>query len=593
MIKVHKFLLLSQWLAPVASRVYTGFNYGAFWSEGDAKYEADFAENFKLASSINTTIPFDSARLFTCKTDGTLNDPTEAFDAAVATNTSLLLGFWVSPATRGDSPDEMIKNEMIALGKGFEKHGQNLSDLIIGLSVGNEDVFRWNNVPTASGLAADMLSVTISKVKKDIAMSPFAQYMEGKPIGHIDTAQYAVVNDDVADFVGVTVYPYWNNESIADAKESFLSSLEDVERRAGDTPIWIAETGWPFEGPQRGEAAASTENYQQYWKEVGCSIFGKYNTFWFELSRDTQTDQPDWGLVDVSSKQPRITDLTCPGMLDVPDLPANMSAVTPSSAFTLQSTTHVIKTVITTVYPTDSLAHSAPPGDEKTTTTITQTVYVPSSPTITPAAISKLLADNIPWCVTVADVAWNGQYVPVAANPAGPDGKCTPAPTHSGLPYGAAKTMVFQSYSSDAGVIPVMPTWAPSLEAPTPPSDQEVTSSYTPELLSASFVLPASTFSTMISECCFTLVNLSIIILWYVCTEHATPIASCKLTGIVVYCDLSVSCPSFNASTPYKQGAVRLHLAEGSVCEDDKVIIFMDRKNNPLDRLRRRGRELD
>lgn len=447
MTKLCNILFLSQWLVPAAIHVYTGFNYGAFWSYGDnVKYEADFAENFMLAKSLNASVTFDSARLFTCKPHGTLNDPTEAFDAAIATNTSLLLGFWVSPAVRGDLPDEMVDNEMIALEKGFERHGQALSDLIIGLSVGNEDICRWNHKLHESGLAADTLSKTISKVKEDIAASSFARYMEGKPIGHVDTAQYVVVDGDVADFVGMTAYPYWNNKSIEDAKASFLESLKDVRQRAGDTPIWIAEMGWPFEGPQRGEAIASAENYQKYWTEVGCSVFGKYNTFWFELSKDTQIEQPDGDLFDIPSGQPRIKDLFCPGFSDAPTLPSESMLARPSEASLIQSQ----------------------PGGKTSTITIITTISVPPPPVTTLAAAPSIPADKLPWCVTVADIAWNGQYVPVAANAARPDGKCSPAPTYTGLPYGASETMVCQSYSSSEGSMPAISTWAPSLEMPVP-----------------------------------------------------------------------------------------------------------------------------
>lgn len=38
------------------------------------------------------------------------------------------------------------------------------------------------------------------------------------------------------------------------------------------------------------------------------------------------------------------------------------------------------------------------------------------------------------WCVTVADVDWNGIPVPVDANPAGSDGKCFSASTYRGYP---------------------------------------------------------------------------------------------------------------------------------------------------------------
>ena len=94
--------LFSSCLAQAASKVFTGFNYGAFWSlESNVKKKADFLDGFNLARNLTTDIPFDSAHLFTCKAAGTLNEPTEAFDAAVDSKTNLLLGFWITPGQKG------------------------------------------------------------------------------------------------------------------------------------------------------------------------------------------------------------------------------------------------------------------------------------------------------------------------------------------------------------------------------------------------------------------------------------------------------------------------------------------------------------
>jgi glucan endo-1,3-beta-D-glucosidase len=308
--------LFSTCLAQAASTIYTGFNYGAFWAvEANVKKKADFLDGFGLAKNLTTDTPFDSARLFTCKQAGTLNDPIEAFDAAVESRTNLLLGFWISPAQRGGSPDENVKKEMAALEKGFQKHGQALADLVIGLSVGNEDIYRNEATPGEVGVPANVVAQTIDQVKKGIAASSFAKYMQGKPIGHVDTAKYAVV--DNADFIGMTVYPYWNKESVEDAAASFHGSLDDVKKRAGDRPVWIAEMGWPVadktpEAKDRGAAVPGADQLQKFWTEVGCSVIGKYNTFWFELLNDSdENKQPYWGFIDIPTRQPHVKNLSC------------------------------------------------------------------------------------------------------------------------------------------------------------------------------------------------------------------------------------------------------------------------------------------
>ncbi|EUC41227.1 glycoside hydrolase family 17 protein [Bipolaris oryzae ATCC 44560] len=313
-------------------RIYTGFNYGAFWSvEANVKKKADFLDGFKLAKNLTTDIPFDSARLFTCKTAGTVDEPTEAFDAAVESKTNLLLGFWITPARSGDSPDENVKNEMAALEKGFKKHGQALSDLIIGLSVGSEDIYRAEEAGEL-GLTAEVIGQIIAKVKESIAASSFAQYMKDKPIGHVDTAKHCVV--DNADFIGMTAYPYWNKDSIDTASDSFQYSLEEVKQRAGNRPVWIAEMGWPStDTEQHGAAVAGIDELQKFWTEVGCVVFGKYTAFWYELLKDSTPDQKaDWGLIDTLSRKPHIKDLSC-------GAPKQSRPAAPSadSQFTLQS----------------------------------------------------------------------------------------------------------------------------------------------------------------------------------------------------------------------------------------------------------------
>ena len=306
-------LISFAYLAPAAARVYTGFNYGAFWSyDTNVKKYADFHNGFSHAKNLtNVPVPFDSARLFTCITAGTKDDPTEAFQAAIDTGTNLLLGMWVSPGVKGQSNDIQVANELAALGKAFQQHGQKLADLVIGLSVGNEDIYRSTSEKEV-GIGMDDTVSTIQSVRKKIAESEFAKYMEGKPIRHTDTSPYAVVKG--SDFAGMNAYPYWSNASIADASSSFMGSLEDTQRRAGDMPVWITEIGWPIKGASNmNDTLASTDNYQKYWTEVGCQVFGKYNTFWFELLQDSQPEQPDWGLLDTKTFQPRIPDLGCGG----------------------------------------------------------------------------------------------------------------------------------------------------------------------------------------------------------------------------------------------------------------------------------------
>jgi glucan endo-1,3-beta-D-glucosidase len=427
------YLILSLLLAPSAAKVYTGFNYGAFWSYPEnVKRYADFHNGFELAKNLTTPVPFDSARLFTCITVGTERDPTEAFQAAIDTDTNLLLGMWVSPGTAGQSNDVQVQNELAALEKAFQQHGQKLADLIIGLSVGNEDIYRFNANTGEVGVAGNDMLLTINKVRAAIAASPYAKYMQGKPIGHTDTAQHAVVPG--SDFVGMTAYPYWNSESIDNAGKSFMGSLKDTQQRAGNMSVWISEMGWPINGTQKGEAVASAENYQKYWDQVGCSVFGKYNTFWFELLKDSQPDQPDWGLLDTKTYQPRIRDLSC-------GVKSNASVGETPKASASQPQPTTLSTIFVPGLTSSSTLALSALSTTYTMKTATATVTPPSS-----AVDTKLSV-----CITMTDLQGNGIYIPVAIYP-GPSTSCPPPPQFTGFPYSmvaaAAPSPSSSKYSS-------------------------------------------------------------------------------------------------------------------------------------------------
>jgi glucan endo-1,3-beta-D-glucosidase len=463
MTRFHRLLISALLLAPATSTVYTGFNYGSFWGVGsNVKKAVDFRDGFNYAHNLSTVVPFKSARLFTCKTQGTIDEPTEAFDAAVETSTNLLLGFWMTPQKRGDPLHDIIHNELSALEKGFKKHGQALADLVIGLSVGSEDIYRWEDIEEKEvGVSATDISAAIKEVKDAMARSTFSAYMKDKPIGHVDTAKYAVV--DGVDFFGMTAYPYWNKDPVANGKENFLGSLNNVKQRAGNTPVWIAEMGWPFHGPQLGNAVASAASLQQYWTDVGCSVIGMYTTFWFELIKDTEANQPDWGILDPTTHKPRI-DLKCPALagpsapaaqnqstsvmspgpsqapapsshLNQPPIDSTVAA--PLSTVITQSTIHVNTTITITIQPSSFIKSSA--SSKVCSKKAPKVSAAVAPPQVTTAPDPTIIPSNIPWCVTVADIAWDGQYVPVAGNPAGPDGKCAPPPTYNGLPYGSSQ----------------------------------------------------------------------------------------------------------------------------------------------------------
>lgn len=325
-------LVLLHSLTLTAGGVYSGFSYGNHWDMNTPRTYNDFKRAFETAKQIKgAPVTFNSARLFSCLQWNT-KDPSDAFQAAIDTNTTLFLGIWIGhdPTSNTDN----IETELRALDKAFEKHGQALVDLVVGISVGNEDIYRSTELCTTMQGKPCSMQATVEEVagnltaaRNHLSQAPYADLLEGKPFGHVETA-ISPFNEGV-DFVGMTAYPFWASVSVDEAKDSFMASLTDVQQKSGDKPVWIAETGWPISGPPRDHATTGKDQAQKYWTEIGCEVFGKYNVWWFELERDTYEGEYDWGIIDIKSRQSRIKDFSCPGRDPAPDDP---EAVAPPSS---------------------------------------------------------------------------------------------------------------------------------------------------------------------------------------------------------------------------------------------------------------------
>lgn len=302
---------VAHWLG-LATAVHTGFCYGAMWDDNTPKTYEDFKRAFISAKTLeDVPVPFDSARLFTTIQHGTTNQPISAIQAAIDTKTTLLLGIWLSIN---------IDGELKALDIAFEKHKQALADLVVGISVGNEDLYRGSNAcreknkdktPCAMAATREEVKGNITLVREHIKKSAYAELLKDKPIGHTDVVAEAYEHD--VDFVGMNAYPYWNRDAIGEANTSYWGSIDFVKKKAGDTmPVWLTELGWPMAGVSQEGAVASEDNMQKFWTDVGCSLFGRFNLWWFELERDTWQDNIDWGVIDVKTRKPRIK-FSCPG----------------------------------------------------------------------------------------------------------------------------------------------------------------------------------------------------------------------------------------------------------------------------------------
>ena len=246
---------------------------------------------------------------------GTTNTPVSAISAAIATNTRLLLGLWASAGQEG------ISNEIAALTAAVSQYGTAFTNLVDGISVGSEDLYRISptGIENNSGVGAgpDDIVNYITQVRNAIANTAAS----GKPVGHVDTwtayvngSNQAAIN--ACDFIGMDAYPYFQN-TIAngiDVGQSVFNDALDATRGAvGGKPVWVTETGWPVSGQQMNQAVASVQNAQTYWQQVACQLFAdNVNTYWYTL-QDALPDvpSPSFGLVGVAGGETPLFDLSC------------------------------------------------------------------------------------------------------------------------------------------------------------------------------------------------------------------------------------------------------------------------------------------
>jgi glucan endo-1,3-beta-D-glucosidase len=313
-----QFLALAMAVA-TSEAISQGFNYGATKGDGTIKTQADFETEFTTAKNlVGTDNAFTSARLYTMIQGGTTNGPIEAIPAAIKEKTTLLLGLWASGGT--------MTNEIAALTSAIETYGEEFTKLVVGISVGSEDLYRNSAIGTGSsagpGLEASELVDYITQVRSAISGTT----LSGAPIGHVDTWNAWTNSSNTAaieavDWLGFDGYPYYENtepNSIDDAEALFQKGVTNLKAAAGDKEVWITETGWPVSGATENEAVASTANAKQFWDEVACPLFGNTNTWWYIL--DDAGASPSFGVTDSESNTTPLFDLSC-------------KAVTSSAAF--------------------------------------------------------------------------------------------------------------------------------------------------------------------------------------------------------------------------------------------------------------------
>ena len=317
------------------AEIYLGFNSGATTDGRVAKKQADFEKEFTTAQKLkNSPGLFNSIRLYTNVQPDTTDTPIEAFAAAVKTNTKLLLGIWCS----GAKASEHVDNEIKALTTAISQQGKNFTDLVIGISVGSEDLYRVSESGIRNkadvGQSAATIVGFIKKVREGLKNTPLSK----TPVGHVDTwtAWVNSSNKDViaeVDFLGTNLFPYYEDDkgnAITNATNVFQYALNSTEKAANKKPVWVTETGWPTTGPDWGQAKPSLDNAKAYWNDIGCTLFGRKNTFWYVLRDSNPDNKAKFAVTNDLSTTPQFN-LTCPANSGAPaSINNNTSAAGPA-----------------------------------------------------------------------------------------------------------------------------------------------------------------------------------------------------------------------------------------------------------------------
>jgi glucan endo-1,3-beta-D-glucosidase len=300
-----------------ANAAVMGFNSASTRADGTPKMQADFEAEFTLAAGLEGAPGvFNSVRLYTNIQGGSQTDPLSAFPAAVATNTTMLLGIWASGTTT-------ILNELTALANALAAYGEPFASLVVGISVGSEDLYRNSvgGVSNKAGIGADpnVIADFIQTTKLGLQGTLLANV----PVGHVDTfdvwsnATNAPVLE-AADFIGIDAYPFYEgnqpDNSISAAKGLWDAAMKAVEGTAAGKPVWITETGWPSSGANWSLAQPSVANAKLYWDQVGCSLFGKTNVWWYVLEDENPTDTADFSVSGKGGSTTPSWNLTCPAV---------------------------------------------------------------------------------------------------------------------------------------------------------------------------------------------------------------------------------------------------------------------------------------
>ncbi|KAK3306598.1 GPI-anchored cell wall beta-1,3-endoglucanase EglC [Chaetomium strumarium] len=293
-IDVGSFAVLSAAFSSVAA-THLGFNYGAFFTDGNPRTQKDFEDEFNTARGLANSPHdgFTSARLYTMVVRRHLSHPRRHRHQHLPP-----ARIWCSAGDAG------VTNELAALHAAINTYGANFTALVVGLSVGSEDLYRNSATAKANN-------------ETDPGLDPATL------VGYIHRVRASAGVRAAVDWLGMDAYSYWQREqanAVDQGKHLFDLALNQTRAAAADAagsaggkkPVWITETGWPVSGEKQNEAVASAENAKRFWDD---------NVWWYTL-RDSSakgTAQPSFGIVGADLAKGPLFDISCGGRVEEPE----------------------------------------------------------------------------------------------------------------------------------------------------------------------------------------------------------------------------------------------------------------------------------
>lgn len=346
------------------------------------------------------------------------NEPSQAIPAAIKTKTTLLLGLW---ASGGDGP---FNAEIDALNSAIKQYGSDFTSLVVGISVGSEDLYRSSaqGIAANAGIGVDAATVSgyITTLRNTIKGTGLANV----PVGHVDTWTAWVLGSSASvisavDWVGVDAYPYFQNtmsNGIESGKSLFEAALSATAGAVGSKDIWITETGWPVSGKTENLGVPSLANAKTYWDQVACPRLGKVNMYWY-TQEDTKgaTPNPSFGLVNGNSLSTTpLYDLSCSNVSTSTSSSASSSATGSSASSSASSLSTAISggSLVSSGTPlSPSQGAVGPVGNNATATAVSTPVATGSSSNLSTATGSNPAKTSTPVVGASAASAMSGSFV--------------------------------------------------------------------------------------------------------------------------------------------------------------------------------------